>query len=312
MITVLLATHNGADTIGRTLEAMSLLEAPPGGWEIIVVNNASTDKTQSLVREWQDRLPLTFLLEPRLGKSKAINMGLAQAKGELIVMTDDDVLPDRNWLREWHRVAGAWPALDVFGGAIVPEFGDHPPRWPLPRASLTILYGQTPDRPESEIAPSDIAGANLAVRRHVFEKGLRFDESFLIGTQGLMGEDTNFVRTAFERGHRVGFTPAARLRHIIHGNQTSWLWIMRRFFRYGSAVAWAEANENQSAGGRGPAFPRWRVRQVAAGLLNFGEAAVRLDRKKMFEETRQQAYHLGAIKQALILRRQKRKLRPQN
>ncbi len=307
MITVLLATHNGADTIGRTLEAMSLLEPPAGGWEIIVVNNASTDRTETLVRQWQDRLPLTYLFEPRLGKSKAINSGLAKARGDLIVMTDDDVLPDRDWLCQWRRVADAWPALDVFGGAIIPEFGTHPPRWPLPRASLTVLYGQTPERPESEIAPSDVSGANLAVRRQVFDEGLRFDENFLVGTQGLMGEDTAFVRTAFEKGHRVGFTPAARLRHIIHRQQTSWLWIHRRFLRYGSAVAWAEAHENQTAAR--PAFPRWRLRQATVILMRLAGAAGRFDRNKMFEQSRQLAYHLGAVRQAMILRAQRPKAR---
>jgi GT2 family glycosyltransferase len=234
----------------------------------------------------------------------AINAGLEHARGDLIVMTDDDVLPDRNWLCEWRRVANAWPSLDVFGGAIVPEFGDHPPRWSLPRKSLTLLYGLTPSRPEGEIAPTDVAGANLVIRRQLREEGLRFDENFLVGDKGLMGEDTAFVRRAFGKGHRVGFAPGARVRHIIHQEQVSWLWIHRRMFRHGGAVYWAEAQDALSTGGDWSILPRWRIRRAVTLFLRTAAAALCLNRDRMFEHSRNLAHDLGAIRQAIALRRQ--------
>ncbi len=58
MISVLMATHNGADTIGRTLAAMSELEAPADGWKLVIVNNGSTDDTEAHILKWRERLPL--------------------------------------------------------------------------------------------------------------------------------------------------------------------------------------------------------------------------------------------------------------
>jgi GT2 family glycosyltransferase len=307
MISVLMASHNGADTIGRTLEAMSALDAPKDGWELLVVNNASTDGTEAIVRKWQDRLPLRYLVEVRLGKSKAMNTALAQAQGDFIVMTDDDVLPDKNWLTEWRRVADAWPQCSVFGGAIIPEFGDHPPRWPLPRVSLTVLYAQTPDQPEGEIAPADVSGPNMAIRQTVYESDHCFDEKFLVGKYGLMGEDSEFVRRASEAGYRIGFAPQARVRHIIHKEQMSWRWMHHRFFRHGRTMfLFEEGRENKTTGELEFAFPRWRIRRAAASLLHFILAAPSFDRGRLFKHSRALAYDLGAIRQAMILRRQKK------
>ena len=304
MITVLLATHNGSDTIDHTLEAMSRLEAPAGGWELIVVNNASTDATESLVLKWQDRLPLKYLIEPRLGKSKAINTGLAHAKGDFIVMTDDDVLPDRDWLSEWRRVADAWPGLDVFGGAIMPEYGDHPPRWPIPRVSLTLLYAQTPDLPESEIAPSDVSGPNMAARRPVFEKGLRFNEELLVGKNGMMGEDAEFVAIAAQRGCRIGFAPKARVRHIVHADQTRLGWILHRFYRIGRAHFLLLDMKTM---GEQFVFPRWRVRRAISTALSLFPICLTFDRARIFDRLRELATDLGAVRQAWIVSRESKR-----
>ena len=177
MMSVLMATHNGADTIERTLTAMSRLNPPEGGWKLVVVNNASTDVTGALVRKWRGRLPLEYLVEPRLGKAKAINTALAHAEGDLIVMTDDDVLPDRNWLTVLRRVAEAFPQCAIFGGAIIPAFDEFPTPWPMPRPWLTVLFAQTPDYAEGEIAPRDVSGANITIRKSVCDAGHRFDEN---------------------------------------------------------------------------------------------------------------------------------------
>ena len=85
MLSVLIATHNGADTISRTLAAMSKLEAPSGGWKLVVVNNASTDETESLILQWRGKLPLKYVIEPQIGKPAAMNSALEHAEGDLII-----------------------------------------------------------------------------------------------------------------------------------------------------------------------------------------------------------------------------------
>jgi len=299
MISVLMATHDGADTVERSLAAMAEMDLPAEGWELIVVNNASTDDTEARVLKWRDRLPLRYLSEQRLGKSFALNTGLDSAKGGLIVMTDDDVLPDRNWLTELRRVADAYPHCAIFGGAIAPEFADGPPR-NVPDWCYGVLYGLTPAHREGEIAPMpgrdlyDVSGANLAIRDAVRDTGCRFDNNFLVGSRGLMGEDTEFVRQASAIGFKVAFAPKARVGHIVHRNQTSWRWIHHRFYRHGhTAFLQAQAH------GETPRFPWAKLRSALGSAFRYLIAWIGNDKAGAFKQSRALAYDLGAIHQAL-------------
>jgi GT2 family glycosyltransferase len=307
MMSVLLASHNGADTIERTLKAMSQLDPPEGGWKLVIVNNASTDATGALIRKWRDRLPLDYLVEPRLGKARAINKALAHAEGDLIVMTDDDVLPDKNWLIELRRVADTFPDCAVFGGAIMPEFDGPGPPWPMPGPWLTILYAQTPAYEEGEIGPSDVLGANMMIRKSVYDAGHRFDEDFLVGKHGLMGDDSEFVGRLARHGFRIGFAPHARVRHIVGKEQLSWRWMFRRAFRFGrSEIMQDEMPRTEKTTSPNFGFPYWRIRRAAVTTLKLVLLAPTLDRGRIFEKTQILARDLGALWQAWRVRRSRR------
>src|ERR1700730_805473 len=125
MITILLATHNGADTLPAVLNAYCKLESPYDGWELIIVDNGSTDNTEEIVHASQSCLPLTYVFEPRLGKAVAQNTGLSRINGDLVVMTDDDALPRPDWLVQMGLAADSEPPYCSFRGTIIR-------RWDIP------------------------------------------------------------------------------------------------------------------------------------------------------------------------------------
>ena len=309
MLSVLIATHNGEDTIDRTLAAMSALEVPPEGWQLIVVNNASTDGTEARIKAWRGRLPLEYLEEERLGKSTAMNKALRHAAGDFIVMTDDDVLPDRNWLTQWRRVADAFPQCSIFGGAIVPEFEEAAPPFYVPRDCFGVLYGLSPDYGEGELAPSrenglfEISGGNFAIRKAVYDEGHQLAENFLRGANGLMGEDTEFVRRLASSRYKACFTPNARVRHIIHKRQTSWGWIHKRLFRHGHTLFFLmHVRPDMQSGQVRFAFPWSRLRSAPGSFLRLLIASLRLDKEDAFKQSHGLAYDLGALAEAFHLR----------
>ncbi len=102
---------NGAATIGDLLVALSEQVGAPRATEVIVVDNGSTDDTQTIV----SRFPVTLLTETRRGPSAARNRGLRHARGEVVVFVDADVLPTRRWLAELVRPF-ADPGVVVAGG----------------------------------------------------------------------------------------------------------------------------------------------------------------------------------------------------
>jgi glycosyltransferase involved in cell wall biosynthesis len=165
VISVLIATYNGADTLPRTLEALEHLEAPPGGWRLIVVDNGSTDATPSIIASFASRLPLATLHQPRPGKSSALNFGLEHCDGDLVVFTDDDVIPKPGWLVAYHTAAAAHPEVDVFSGPIRPHWSVVPPDYVLRSVPVGATYGiSDPALVDGPLRWDLVWGANMAVR----------------------------------------------------------------------------------------------------------------------------------------------------
>jgi len=98
-VTAIICTRNRATQLSQVLESASHLVVPPGlSWEFIVVDNGSSDNTADVVRRYAGRLPLRIVREEIPGLSNARNRGVAEARGDYICWTDDDVRLDPNWL----------------------------------------------------------------------------------------------------------------------------------------------------------------------------------------------------------------------
>ena len=301
MIDVVLPTHNGADTIERTLQALCDVADPPGGWQLIVVNNASTDETRHIIHRFSGDLPLLYVEEPNLGKPNAMNAGIARASGDLVVFTDDDVIPDRQWLCEWRRVADAHPEIDIFGGTIAPAFEAPPPAWLRETNWTLMLYAATTPTLAEGLFPPDAAevfGPNMAVRARVLEAGYRFDPRWMKGAAGLMGEETDFVKRAANRGAVLGFAPTAKVRHIVDRTQVTWRWMLRRFYRHGRTMYLSETASRSAALPCIAGIPRYLFRRIAEQILLLPVALTSCNKMRIMTVLRTIAYDLGAAHQA--------------
>ncbi|MGA7867880.1 MAG: glycosyltransferase, partial [Stellaceae bacterium] len=94
-ITIAICTFNRAEALSQTLESLMVMSVPNDiSWEVLIVNNNSTDHTDDVISEYVGRLPVRRELEPQAGKSNALNRAIDVAKGDYIVWIDDDVLVD--------------------------------------------------------------------------------------------------------------------------------------------------------------------------------------------------------------------------
>lgn len=240
MISVVLATHNGASTLPLTLEAMKHVDIPEGGIEIIAVDNASTDETRALLEECRGTLPLTVLSEPRKGKCFALNKAIEIVKGELVVFTDDDVIPDRHWLTAFQDAAARHQESSLFAGQVRHHWLAEPPRWLRRLADEGRSYGGTRvDRPEGPVKPGFFKGANFMVRREVLD-GIRFSEepgvNFGGHEQAGGGEDTAFIKQAVAQGYKTRFVSRPCVKHIVRPHEIGLAPIFRRYVRIGRAM----------------------------------------------------------------------------
>jgi glycosyltransferase involved in cell wall biosynthesis len=228
-ISVLFSTFNGAATLSRMLDALEALDEPAGGWKLIAVDNGSTDETAHLLRQRQTRLPLSLVSEPRRGKNFGLNTGLESIEGDLVVLTDDDVIPRKDWLVSTRRLVEEQPDFDIFGGAIRPAWPSPPPAWIL-RCAPKGHFAWT-EFEEGPADPRSIWGPNMAIRRSVFA-GRRFFEG--IGPNGgaryATGSEVEFVVRASQAGHRCWHSEHILVEHIIEARQMTMRWLLQRSY----------------------------------------------------------------------------------
>jgi len=239
-ITVLLATHNGEKVLPRTLEGYTLQEDIGFEWKLVIVDNGSTDKTWDIIKHFQSRLKIEPLFEQVPGKNRALNMGLRAIEGEVIVISDDDAIPEPNFLFAWQSVFCAQPSYDIFGGSIEPLFDVDPPEWmSRGRVKFEELFAAR-SLPDGPVDPREIFGGNMAVRHSVFAQGLKFSES--IGPDGThanyaMGSETEFCIRASSCGHKIWFARQPRVSHIVRSHQLEPSYWCRRAYRTGRGKA---------------------------------------------------------------------------
>lgn len=270
MLTVLMATYNGANTLPQVLAAYREMQPPPGGYELVVVDNASSDTTAAVLRDHGAGLPMRVLDCAERGKNRALNLGLQTAQGDLIVLTDDDTLPRADWLVQLASVATDQSGHDLFGGHIVAEWPGACPPWITQLVNMAATFGVTPTSQRSgPVAAAQIWGANMAVRRRVFEAGHRFNEA--VGPaagQYIMGSETEFSGRVEEAGHRAWFVEEAVVAHIIRPNQLEPDWIIQRAYRLGRGWYRHERTLFTADTPLIRGMPRWKYREWGGHWLD--------------------------------------------
>ncbi len=295
MLTVLIATRNGAEWVERSLESLCALVEPAGGWKLLIVNNDSSDATGEVVGRFAHRLPLQVLRSARPGKNAALNLALAHVEGELVAFTDDDVVVDPYWLVRLADAAAVEPAYAVFGGAIRPEWPREPESWMLDLVPLGLAYSLTPPLRRGQCTPDAVWGPNMAIRAQVFRSGLRFDEA--IGPDGsadyAMGSETSFTRRLAVRGERCFHVPDAVVGHIIRPTQMNREFVLRRAYRGGRGKGLLAQELEPTVAVAG--VPRYFVREAGRAAAEYAAAWLRRDREGGFKAAWQWNFALGCI-----------------
>lgn len=266
MISVILASHNGARTLPLTLAAMTKVRWPRDGVEFICVDNASTDETPDLFRDYADRLPLVFLQEPTKGKSYALNRGIEAANGDLLVFTDDDVLPREDWLRAYLEAATTHPEVGLFAGQVRHHWQRPPPAWLERLAREGRSYAGTPiERRTGPVPPQAFKGPNFMVRQSML-----LDQRFSTephtnygSTRGAAGgEDTRFVKELAGSGVETWYIQEAVVEHIVRPEQVGVWPVLKRYYRIGRSVVHETREPLPEGLPTVFGFPRYLIRSI--------------------------------------------------
>lgn len=226
---IIVCTYNRADSLRGTLAALRAQETTAARlWEVVVVDNNSTDHTRAVVEEARQDWPLLrYEFEAQQGLSHARNHGVGSARGEILLFTDDDVLPEANWLEITLAGLHGYGA-DACGGYIAPIWETPPPAWLSERfyGFLAVRTDRSDDYPIAEGGRLPF-GANMAFRKSVFDHVGLFDTSR--GRKGKVlasGEDGEMFERILAAGLKVVFLGQSRVHHKIESYR-----VTKRYFR---------------------------------------------------------------------------------
>jgi glycosyltransferase involved in cell wall biosynthesis len=230
-ISVAIPTYNRADFLRQTLAGIVAQQFPRGQFEVLVIDNNSTDHTRAVVAEFAGATPAPrHVLETQQGLDHARNRAITEARGEVILFGDDDILVQPDWIAQMVAPlladAGAG-RIGAVGGEVIPVFPDGLPDWVREwHAPLAFR----PDLGPLEERHSPM-GANVAFPKRVFAQLGPFHTALdRAAGNYFSGGDSEMIRRVRAAGLEVWFSPAAAVRHQIPASRTTFRYAQRHAF----------------------------------------------------------------------------------
>jgi glycosyltransferase involved in cell wall biosynthesis len=210
-VTVAICTRDRAKMLEAMLERLVTLRVPAGGiWEVLVVDNGSIDTTKEVVRAFDERLPIRYVLECGNGLGAARNAALRGARGRVVAFTDDDCFVHSEWLATLLAEFANDSSLAGIGGRVeLFDSRDYP---------ITIRTQR--EREEFSVQRMfSLIGGNMAFSRWAIDRVGAFDQQFGAGTRLRSAEDIDYLYRCLLQKLKVVYVPEVIVYHN-HGRRT--------------------------------------------------------------------------------------------
>ena len=236
---VVVCTRDRSALLAEACATILEVEAPSGGWELVIIDNASTDDTRQVADSVRNLAPdlVRVVAEPTVGLSAARNRGIAEARGAVVAFIDDDAFPDRGWLEALVAALGE-DGVACAGGPVEPLFEGELPSWFSGRYLPYLTVWDLGDSPVDLGYNEYPRGANMAFARSAFERFGTFSTHLGRKARSLLSCEETELCLRFERGgQRTVYVPAARVRHTTPAGRLTPEWMEQRFGAQGRSEA---------------------------------------------------------------------------
>ena len=257
---VIICCHNGATRLPKTLAHLMVQEPPMVPWEVLLIDNASTDRSAAASSCWQNgSAPLRVIDESRPGVRYARERGLAEAKYEFLGFVDDDNWVARDWVRAAYDIISSDPMSGCRWQHSNTCVRSLPPAW---FEKFHPIYAVLTDRNLEQIQRpiQDLPTSGLCVCKAAWEKliqdGFRFQLTGRLGKKLLGGEDAELTMALRLSGWKLRIDQRLRLQHFMPSHRLRWMYLRRLQRGYAASHVLLDAYSAHSLSLR-PGFRRW-------------------------------------------------------
>lgn len=299
-VSVVICTHNRDTYLGDAIE--SVLQQKFSDFELLVVDNASSDRTREVVDGYLSDARVRYIYEPTLGLNVARNTGARETSAPVLVYFDDDAVAGPLWLGAVHGAFQANPQLGVAGGKVTliwPE-GFSAPQWLSPGLATNLGAYDLGDEMIHIDNPSFTPrGLNYSIRRSVLiELGgfhLNLDR---VGKNLLSNGELYMTELVLKQGYQVAYLPAAAVGHRVSPERTKQSWFLQRGWWQGISECYREQISGRTVGPSQIAAAGERfARGLYKSVKHMGDPALRFDN---FVYAYGQIGYISAVLQRMI------------
>lgn len=296
-LSVIIPTCNRSNLLQKALDSLVRQSLPGAHFEILVVDNGSTDATQQVIASCRERfLHFRDFYDATPGLHVGRNLGLKFARGEILVFADDDIQACSTWLE---GIAEAFrdPSVALVGGKILPDFEVPPPDW-FESLWADVQWGRTLGYytlldfgdEATEISPQYVWGCNFSIRRDVLREWGGFHPDAMPGKLIRFRGDgeTAISRKVAASGMKAVYSPKATVYHWVSKDRLSLEYLQKRAFAQGVSDSYTLIRHRRLGGGgenREWLLAIRRLLQKVIVLLPF--------RRNRLQELLRMSYHEG-------------------
>ncbi|MCV3214145.1 glycosyltransferase [Plectonema radiosum NIES-515] len=280
-ISAIICTHNRDTYLGAAIDSL-LMQEFAAGFEVVVVDNNSSDRTCEVVKQRLSDPRLKYVFEPVLGLSVARNTGAKESRGEIIAYLDDDAVACDRWLQILCSAYENNSYIAIAGGKVTLLWspGIQQPQWLSPGLASnlgaydlgdTIVYIEQPG-----LTPR---GLNYSIRRSFLNEIGGFDPHLgRVGKNLLSNEELQMTEFALQRGWQVAYLPDALVAHNVAPERLNRSWFLNRGWWQGISECYREQLAGQAGIGQLQRGSERFLRGLYKSLQHLSDPAERFDK----------------------------------
>ncbi|WP_296620250.1 glycosyltransferase [Marivirga sp.] len=224
MVSVIVCTYNREKYLGRCLQHLADQRISPKAYEILIIDNKSTDSTASIAETFitdNEKLNTKYYLEQEQGHTFARNRGIKEAKGEILTFIDDDAFVRSDFIENIQTYFDTNHHVQAIGGKIVPVYEEEEPKW-MSKYLLTLVSAiDLGDKPKEFKGNKFPIGANMSFREKVFQQYGSFNTELGRRAGGLEGGDEKEMFLRLKKNNElIHYVPNVEVAHIIPEKRT--------------------------------------------------------------------------------------------